>query len=424
MNSIPGSTLSDVEDDGVELLLSMSATSTGELAADLNRALELATKFFGLEFGIISRVDGDRYFIENVFQPEDAGLKVGQGFELGKTYCAITLQALDVISIDEMRTSQHSGHPCYDSFHLESYLGVPLRVDGEIYGTINFSSPERTERPWTETERQLVRLLANWVEGSIAQDRLGRRLADALSEVDRANQALVSRNQDLDDFARHASHDLQAPLRNVTGLMDMLAEDLGEGHSAQVEEDMGMVRTEIDRMLEIVRALLSFSRASDGDLATDSVPLNKCVDAACEALKEFIKEADAEIVHDPLPSVSGDSTLLTQVFQNLIGNAIKFQSPGAKPRVEITARQVGDQVEASVADNGIGIDEKYAELIFAPLQRLHGAGTFKGSGLGLSICRKIVQRHGGAMRLESAANEGATFTLTFAADPEQAAAGA
>ena len=176
--------------------------------------------------------------VECVHQPEGAGIEIGQSFSLGSTYCAITLPADDVVSIDDMRTSAYSEHPCYEAFRLESYLGAPIRVDGELYGTLNFSSPDARPRRWSETDRDLVRLLALWVESAISRDRLNRRLGDVVRELGQSNRDLRERNEDLDFYAQHASHDLQAPLKNILALMDLFA--LEDGIPAQVTEDLGL----------------------------------------------------------------------------------------------------------------------------------------------------------------------------------------
>lgn len=401
------------EENPVDLLLAMSASSSGDLADVLERGLAHATAFFGLDFGIVSRVEGDRYVIEHVHQPDGAELEVGQEFPLGETYCAITLEASDVVSIDEMRSSDHSGHPCYETFHLESYIGVPLRVDGEVHGTLNFSAPDARPRQWSETDRQLVLMLARWVEGTISQDRLRRRLSSTLRELDHANRELIARNADLESFARHASHDLQAPLQNVTALVRILAEDLEDGDTERAAEDSRMITGEVARMSELVQALLAFARSGRAEIGDELVQLNDCVDRALDSLQQTLEAAGAEVVVGDLPSAPGSEQLLTQVFQNLISNAVKFRRTDARPRVEILGRTLDGAVEVTISDNGIGIDPEKLELVFKPLTRLHSASDYAGSGIGLAIVRKIAGRHGGDVSAQSTPGEGSTFRLTL-----------
>ncbi len=399
------------QENPVDLILAMSATSSGSVADVLARGLAHATAFFGLDFGIVSRVEGGRYVIEHVHQPDGAELEVGQEFPLGDTYCAITLEASGVVSIDEMRASKHSGHPCYGKFQLESYIGAPLRVDGEVHGTLNFSAPDARPRQWSEADRQLVLMLARWVEGTISQDRLRQRLSSTLRELDQANRALVARNADLESFARHASHDLQAPLQNVTALVRILAEDLEDGDTERAAEDSRMITSEVARMSELVNALLAFSRTGRAEIGDELVQLNDCVDQALDSLQQTLEDAGAEVVVGDLPSAPGSSQLLTQVFQNLISNAVKFRRTDARPRVEILGRTLDGAVEITVSDNGIGIDPEKFELVFKPLTRLHSASDYAGSGIGLAIVAKVVARHGGDVSLQSTPGEGSTFSL-------------
>ena len=393
----------------VEKLLSAVSTDSGDLHADLQRALELATHFFGLAVGIVSRVEGDEYTIDCVHQPEGAGLEVGQRFPLGDTYCSITLQADDVIAIHDMRSSDHNEHPCYEAFRLESYIGVPLRVDGEPYGTLNFSSPDARPRPWTSTEEDLARLLALWVQSAISRHRLGQRLAAVVRELDEKNRDLEERNQDLDFYARHASHDLQAPLKNILALMDLFG--LEGGVPSSVNDDLGLIREEVGRMLQMIQAILRFSRTSRADFNPAIVDLGACCEAAMDALKETIERSQARISVGALPTARGDAALLTQVLQNLLENGMKYQPVGQRPELVISGREEGDRVLLMVQDNGIGLDEASADLVFKPLGRLHHSEEYEGSGLGLTICRKVLRRHGGDLSYRSTPGEGATFVL-------------
>lgn len=412
-NPAPSADPEDVQRPGVELLLSALTPNSGDLNADLQRALALATGFFGLTIGIVSRVEGDSYQVECVHQPEGAGIEIGQTFNLGSTYCAITLQANDVVSIDDMRTSAYSEHPCYEAFRLESYLGAPIRVDGELYGTLNFSSPDARPRRWLETDRDLVRLLALWVESTISRGRLNRRLGDVVRQLDQSNRDLRERNEDLDFYAQHASHDLQAPLKNILSLMDLFA--LEHGIPAQVTEDLGLIRSEVDRMLGMVQGILRFSRSSRTELEPAAVDMVASCESVLASLRDELERTGAVVSVGSIPDVAGDPALLEQVMQNLVENAIKYQPPGQQPVVTIQGREEGGVVYVDVVDNGIGLDEASAELVFKPLGRLHQDDAYEGNGLGLSICRKIARRHGGELSFRSSPGAGATFTISLPA---------
>jgi signal transduction histidine kinase len=398
---------------GIERLLSTAPSRSGDLTSDLQSALSLAANFFGLSIGIVSQVSGDDYVIECVHQPDGLELEVGQIFPLGNTYCAITLQANDVVSIDDMRSSAFNEHPCYEAFRLESYLGAPIRVDGELYGTLNFSSPNARPRRWTEADRDLVRLLALWVESAISRHRLNERLTKVVRSLDQTNRDLRERNEDLDFYARHASHDLQAPLKNILALMELF--EMEDGIPAQVTDDLGLIRDEVGRMLDMIKGILRFSRSSRAELEPSSVNLSACCDDALSALREEIERTGARVSVSPIPEVAGDASLLTQVMQNLFENAIKYQPPGQQPEIKVSGREDGGMVLVDVTDNGIGLDEEKADMVFRPLGRLHQNDQYLGSGLGLSICRKIVRRHGGELTYRSTPGSGATFTAKLPA---------
>ncbi|MCK5944602.1 MAG: GAF domain-containing protein [Planctomycetes bacterium] len=404
------------EKSQVELLLAMS--SEARSSDSISRALQLATDFFGLEFGIVSRVDGDDYEIEFVHQPDDAGLQVGQRFSLGNTYCAITLAAQDVISIEEMRHSAHSGHPCYQAFGLESYLGVPLVVDGKVYGTLNFSSPQARDREWSETERQLVRLLARWVESSIVNGRLNDQLSSALTDLDHANAELADRVENLDAFARAASHDLQAPLRKIVQLGNVLAEELGADLPEEAAQYLGLMQGCAATLKQLVQDLLEFGRSNNAEISAAPVELQACVSHALRHLEIPMASANAQVSCGDLPTVMAHESMVAQVLQNLIGNGIKFRRADVPPQIHIEAREEGGFAHVSVEDNGIGIEPQFLEIVFKPFRRLHQASSFEGSGLGLAICANIISRHGGTIRAENAEGGGArvTFTLPLATD--------
>lgn len=396
---------------GVELLLSTAMRRSGDLEEDLERALALAANFFGLSIGIVSRVEEDEYIVERVHQPEGAGIQVGQTFALGNTYCAITLQADDVVAIDDMRSSEYNEHPCYEAFRLESYLGAPLRVDGELYGTLNFSSPDARPRRWTETDCDLVRLLAFWVESAISRARMNGCLTDVVRQLDQTNRDLRERNEDLDFYARHASHDLQSPLKNILALMEL--HELEAGVPAQLTDDLGLIQSEVQRMLSMIQGILRFSRSSRAELDPSTVDLSDCCSEVLSSLREELERTDAKVSLGAIPLVAGDASLLSQVLQNLLENAIKYQPSGQPPEIMVSGHEVDGMVAVEVTDNGIGLDEGSAEMVFKPLGRLHHDEEYQGTGLGLSICRKIIRRHGGDLTYRSTPGAGATFTATL-----------
>lgn len=167
------------------------------------------------------------------------------------------------------------------------------------------------------------------------------------------------------------------------------------------------------RMQDLIHDLLQYARVGTRGKEFKSVPAERIVADALANLASAIDDAQADVQVDPLPTVACDASQIAQVFQNLIGNAVKFRRPGQRPVVRIGAARGAHAWTFSVADNGIGIDPKYHDRIFQMFQRLHGRADYPGTGIGLALCKKIVERHGGRMRVESAAGSGTTVSFTL-----------
>ncbi len=227
-------------------------------------------------------------------------------------------------------------------------------------------------------------------------------------ELKELNSLLEEKNQHLDEFTRQASHDLQEPLRKVQAFSELLLQDLGDDVNADAKSDLRIIKSSIDRMEAMVQGLLSLAGAGSEAMAITNLPLIQTVEQAMEPLSLKIQQSQAKIEIARLPMVSADHRLVALVFQNLIGNAIKF-CQGDSPQLSIT-HELKDGCDVfGVKDNGIGIDADQSQEIFEPFKRLHGPNKFQGAGIGLSICERAVTRHGGRIWVESRAGQGAHF---------------
>jgi PAS domain S-box-containing protein len=244
------------------------------------------------------------------------------------------------------------------------------------------------------------------------QDITERKLAEeALQET---ADELARSNRDLDMFASAASHDLQEPLRMVTEYLGLLQQRYKDKLDKDANDFIHFAVDGATRMSQLVRDLLAYARVGTRGKALESTDCGQVLQYAMRNLKVAIEENGAVITHDPLPTVQGDATQLTQLFQNLIGNAIKFHGPDA-PRVHVAARQTGQDWQFSVSDNGIGIEPRQFDRIFRIFQRLHTHEQYSGTGVGLAICKRIVERHGGRIWVESEPGKGSTFCFTLSA---------
>src|SRR5271155_2647154 len=235
--------------------------------------------------------------------------------------------------------------------------------------------------------------------------------ADLLGKIDELNRS----NVELGQFAYIASHDLQEPLRMVASYTQLLSRRYKGKLDPEADEFIAFAVDGANRMQRLIQDLLSYSRVGTKGQELLDTSSEEALQRALVNLRTALEESGAQVTHDPLPTVLADKTQLIQMFQNLIGNAIKYQKPGV-PRVHIAAvRNGAKQWTFSVKDNGLGIEPQYFEKIFGMFQRLHKREEFAGTGIGLAICKKIAERHGGKISVESKVGQGSTFSFALEA---------
>jgi signal transduction histidine kinase len=268
-----------------------------------------------------------------------------------------------------------------------------------------------------------VREHSNMLEEQVAQRTAELKYSNELLEMEiavrnEAEEGLAERtrelarsNADLEQFAYVASHDLQEPLRMVGSYMQLIEQRYKDKLDKDAREFIGFAVDGAKRMQGLINDLLAYSRISTKGGAFEPVEGEKVLAAALHNLRFAIEESGACITHDPLPTVRADATQLAQVFQNFIGNAIKFRGD-KPPQIHVGAQQQDGFWQFSVRDNGIGIAPEYFEKIFVLFQRLHGRSAYPGTGIGLAICKKVVERHGGRVWVESAPQGGSCFYFT------------
>ena len=291
-------------------------------------------------------------------------------------------------------------------------------------------------RPVVRVARATGRIAAGDLDTRVPADRadeigeLARgfnTMADSLqrgrSELERSNTELQRSNAELEQFASVTSHDLQAPLTTISMYAELLerrhGSETGEGH-----ELIDGIRGATQQARVLIRDLLEYSRAGRGELAVEALHADVVLKQALEALAGAIETAGARVRVGPLPVVLADRTSLCRIFQNLVGNAVKFTRDD--PQVSIEAEPDGAMWRFSIRDNGIGMQPEYTQHIFEPFRRLHGEEDYPGTGIGLAVCERIVEQHGGRIWVSSSPGEGSAFSFTMPAaevrDDELAAA--
>ena len=255
-----------------------------------------------------------------------------------------------------------------------------------------------------------------WVSWQLGRER--NRLLLTQHTLEKSVTELGRSNADLQQFAYVASHDLQEPLRMVGSYTQLIAKRYRGKLDADADEFIGYAVDGATRMQKLIQDLLTYSRLSTTAREFEPAPMGAVLNCALDNMVNAVKESHAVITHDRLPTVRGDAQQLAHVFQNLLSNAIKF-SGNAPPRIHISARREGEEWRFSVRDEGIGIDPQYAGRIFVIFQRLHTRAAYPGTGIGLAIWKKIIERHGGRIWVESGLGKGATFWFSIP-DPAQA----
>ncbi len=237
-----------------------------------------------------------------------------------------------------------------------------------------------------------------------------RRAAEARNQE--LIKTLENKNEELDNFAYIASHDLQEPLRTVKNFVTVIQEDFGDNIGPEGETYFSFITDATDRMSLMIKTLLNYSQLGRGK-KVKQVDLNQVLEGARQNLLHQITETKATITAEKLPTLPGYPVELQQVFQNLLSNAMKFTRPGVPPEISISCTKTPTHYELAFRDNGIGIAEKSLAKIFKMFTRVNSAGAFEGHGIGLSFCRKIIESHGGRIRVSSTPGTGSTFTLTL-----------
>jgi PAS domain S-box-containing protein len=242
------------------------------------------------------------------------------------------------------------------------------------------------------------------------------RLREAHEDLASRNKDLARSNADLEQFAYVASHDLQEPVRMIITHVQLLTQEYGDKLKGEAEEYISFMLQGARRMQSLIKGLLAYSRVVQTEQAFREVNCETVLQHAMHNLNLTIVESGATITHDPLPTVKGDESQLMQLFQNLIGNGIKFRGKNP-PKIHIGLSRGTAGWLLQFQDNGIGIDKRYVEQIFMPFRRLHTITQYPGSGIGLAICKKVAEHHGGHVWVESVVGEGSTFFVTIPESP-------
>lgn len=296
------------------------------------------------------------------------------------------------------------GHPIFLQLS-----GGPLRSDDDVLGAVIVMADITLARNSAESLRKSEARLRS------LNATLEERVTSRTRELEDANYLLSQKNRELQEFAYVASHDLQEPLRKVQTFASLLRSEYGDALDEEAQGFFERMEDAAQRMSKLISDLLSLSRITTRGKRFEPVDLNEVLKHVLEDLEVLLDEKGATVEVDSLPLIVADPTQMRQLFQNLISNAVLFQEPPSCPSVRVIngAESNANVCTVHVEDNGIGFDPQYVDRIFTPFQRLHGRSTYPGTGMGLAICHRIVERHGGSIHAASSIGQGSVFSVTM-----------
>nr|WP_245550063.1 ATP-binding protein [Halopiger xanaduensis] len=317
---------------------------------------------------------------------------------------AYTLAHDHPIVVEDIETEARFGGPALLRDHdVRSGISTVIGPSDEPWGILGTHDTER--KTFTDEDVNFVQSVANVLAEAIERQQYQAELETLVADLEESNERL-------EQFAYAASHDLQEPLRMVSSYLRLIENRYGDAFDADGEEFLAFAVDGADRMREMIEGLLQYSRVETGGDEFEPVDLNAVLADVRDNLRVKIKETDAEITAESLPRVNGDRGQLRQIFQNVLANAIQY-SGDEPPRIHVSAEQSGRRWTVSIADEGIGIDPEDQDRIFDVFQRLHSRDTHSGTGIGLALCERIVERHGGDIWVESEPGEGTTVSFTL-----------
>jgi PAS domain S-box-containing protein len=307
----------------------------------------------------------------------------------------------------------------WEAESIQSLLLVPMQSGSEVVGYVGFDAVRR-EMSWPDEIVALLKLFGEILSNLLARQRADAALQVQNEQLSRSNAELTRSNQELQQFAYVASHDLQEPLRAVGGFAGLLTRRYKGKLDAQADEYLEFLSAAAKRMQRMIVDLLDYSRLGHEPRPFQPCYLRQPVDAALAHLQTSIRELGAEIRVGELPTVNGDHAQLTQLFQNLIGNALKFHTAAAVPVIELRSERGNAEWIISVRDNGIGIDPERAHEVFQIFRRLHAQEQYPGTGIGLAVCKRIIERHRGRIWVDPDVTSGSRICFSLPAGAEAA----